>query len=107
MIYKKIDLNNFRGIRIVEDSSLNSMSDSYFENSLILLPKGKIQIYLNFENYDIKTEIYFVGKMFEDLINRLKLSNFNFSSILDLMILHLNDERISSFKEIKEKLKIH
>ena len=53
------------------------------------------------QRYDIKTEIYFLGKLFEDLISRLKISNFNYSEILSLMISYSYDTRISSFKKIK------
>lgn len=53
------------------------------------------------QRYDIKTEIYFLGKLFEDLISRLKISNFNYTEILSLMISYSYDTRISSFKKIK------
>lgn len=51
--------------------------------------------------YDQKTEVYFVGKLFERLIGDNKISQlFKYSVVLESMILSNPDNRISSFKEV-------
>jgi serine/threonine-protein kinase len=49
--------------------------------------------------YDFKTEIYFVGKLFEKLIIDNGLSSFKYSEQLKKMIALDQESRISSFKE--------
>lgn len=56
----------------------------------------------DFENqiYDFKTEVYFVGKLFEEIITELEISNFKYKSILSKMV-HIDFEnRIESFNKI-------
>ncbi len=51
--------------------------------------------------YDKKTEIYFVGKLFEQLISDNNLSQvFKYKSVLERMILTNPDNRISSFQDV-------
>ena len=57
--------------------------------------------------YDFKTEIYFVGKLFEELIKSYKIQNFSHSVVLTEMITKSYDERISSFSEIQAKILTH
>lgn len=52
------------------------------------------------ELYDFKTEVYFVGKMFEEIILEIGNINFKFSRIISKMILQNYDNRISSFFDI-------
>lgn len=51
--------------------------------------------------YDHKTEVYFVGKLFERLIGDNNISQlFKYSVVLESMILPNPDNRISSFQEV-------
>lgn len=54
--------------------------------------------------YDCKTDIYFLGKLFEDLINNLKLEKFKYSKILNKMTSYNKKERYSTFKSILKDL---
>jgi serine/threonine-protein kinase len=54
--------------------------------------------------YDFKTEIYFVGKLFEEIISETKIENFAYSSILKSMTHYDSSKRIASFLNIDRKL---
>lgn len=54
--------------------------------------------------YDIKTELYFIGKLFEEIIRDKNLVNFKFSKILKEMTLTDYSARPNSFFDISRKL---
>ena len=54
--------------------------------------------------YDHKTEVYFVGKMFEELIKSNKLGNFAYNDILKSMISKDRSDRINSFNDVDVSL---
>ena len=54
--------------------------------------------------YDFKTEIYFVGKLFENIINNNNISGFRHNDLLKKMVIISRDERIESFEQIKEDI---
>jgi serine/threonine-protein kinase len=54
--------------------------------------------------YDFKTEIYFVGKLFEDLIQNTPNNSFKYSAILSKMILKSYENRINSFFDIYREI---
>jgi serine/threonine-protein kinase len=53
--------------------------------------------------YDTKTEIFFIGKLFEELLSTLTVS-FKYKAILKNMIDTNYKNRINSFREIQKKL---
>lgn len=53
------------------------------------------------QKYDMKTEIYFLGKVFEDLLDRLNISEFKYGDIISRMVSHSYKKRISNFNEIR------
>ena len=55
------------------------------------------------EIYDIKTEIYFIGKLFEEILNKVTTS-FKYKSILKKMIAINYENRIDSFKVIQKEI---
>jgi len=57
------------------------------------------------EIYDTKTEIFFIGKLFEDLLYNVTTS-FKYKTILKRMILVDYNNRIDSFKTIQKELHI-
>lgn len=56
------------------------------------------------KTYDFRTEIYFVGKLFEEIIKENGLSNFSHQSVLDQMLDLNYDKRIKSFFDIQREI---
>lgn len=54
--------------------------------------------------YNTQTEIYFVGKMFEDIINNIPNISFKYKSILNKMIVKDNNLRIKSFFDVYREI---
>ena len=54
--------------------------------------------------YDFKTEIYFIGKLFEKLINDNEITSFNYYQLLAKMCEVNPNKRISSFELIKRNI---
>jgi serine/threonine-protein kinase len=54
--------------------------------------------------YDFKTEIYFVGKLFESIIKEYNISGFRHNNLLGKMIVKSHDNRIVSFEKVKEEI---
>lgn len=54
--------------------------------------------------YDSRTDVYFIGKLFEEIITTNKLDGFSYSRILSEMIKIDYNERIQSFLDIERKL---
>jgi serine/threonine-protein kinase len=54
--------------------------------------------------YNYTTEVYFVGKLFEEIIIQNNIQNFSFSSALNGMINHDFHERTKSFFEVYRKV---
>jgi len=52
------------------------------------------------KKYDFRTEVYFIGKLFEKIINENEIKFFKHNKILKLMCKRNPSNRISSFKEI-------
>jgi serine/threonine-protein kinase len=61
---------------------------------------------IDFENhiYDFKTEIYFVGKLFESLIESYNISGFHYNELLKRMVVKSYDKRVESFSNIQDLL---
>ena len=58
------------------------------------------------QTYDNKTEIYFIGKLFDDLIKRLNINTFKYNYILKIMKKYSYGKRVNSFHEIKKLILI-
>jgi serine/threonine protein kinase len=56
------------------------------------------------EKYDFCTEIYFVGKLFEQIIQENKINNFKYTNILKRMCQWSYDNRICSFSEVEKEI---
>ena len=54
--------------------------------------------------YDFKTEIYFVGKLFEKIIKEIQIETFKYQYILSGMCNPNPEARTNSFAEIKNKI---
>ena len=55
-------------------------------------------------SYDNKTEIYFLGRLFEKLINDNKIEDFIYKKILNKMIVYKKEERAQSFLNIRNEI---
>ncbi|NVJ47254.1 MAG: protein kinase family protein [Cytophagia bacterium] len=58
----------------------------------------------NQDVYDFKTEIYFLGKLFEEIIKDNHLVNFGYKKVLDSMCNPDYEERIDSFFNVRRQL---
>jgi eukaryotic-like serine/threonine-protein kinase len=56
------------------------------------------------QKYDFKTEVYFIGKLFDKIINELKIEYFQYNKILKMMCEKNANNRISSFNEIYNEI---
>jgi serine/threonine-protein kinase len=54
--------------------------------------------------YDFKTEIYFIGKLFEGIIKDYSITGFKYNDTLRKMIVKSHDERIDSFETVRENI---
>jgi serine/threonine-protein kinase len=52
--------------------------------------------------YDFRTEIYFIGKLFESLIIEYNITGFSYNDTLKKMIIKAHNNRVKSFIDIKE-----
>ena len=74
----------------IEDFS-KSMSVNWIDSIPFELEENK---------YNFKTEIYFVGCLFKQILERNNISNIKLQSIIDKMIRKLSQQRYSSFSEV-------
>ncbi len=54
--------------------------------------------------YDFKTEVYFVGKLFEKLIQELGLDCFEYKGVLSRMCNRNPDSRVASFQDVEKEI---
>lgn len=93
-IPKIIDLGFGKRIEFEED----------FDNSISL--NWRYQKPDDFDNkiYDFRTEVYFVGKLFEEIILQNNIQNFAYPGVLNSMIIHKYVDRTTSFFEVDRKI---
>ena len=56
--------------------------------------------------YDHTTEVYFVGKLFEKLIQELGIEHFKYSALLERMCRREAEERVATFLDVKNELSL-
>ncbi|WP_341225421.1 protein kinase family protein [uncultured Arcticibacterium sp.] len=56
------------------------------------------------KKYDFKTELYFIGKMFEEIIVENDFQNFRYKDLLKNMVVMDYDNRVSSFFDLNRKM---
>ena len=56
------------------------------------------------QTYDFSTEVYFVGKLFERLLQQQQLENFKHSSLLARMCQRDPQDRIATFADVQRQL---
>lgn len=71
-----------------------------FEKSISLNWRYSVPLDFNEGTYNFCTEIYFVGKLFEEILRELEIQDFSYGHILDQMIQTSPRNRINSFFEL-------
>ena len=54
--------------------------------------------------YDFRTEVYFIGKLFEKIIHEKSINHFEYKSILKKMCSRSPDSRINSFFDVEKEI---
>jgi serine/threonine-protein kinase len=75
-----------------------------FEKSISLNWSDEAPLDFKDHIYDFKTEIYFVGKLFESLIRDRGIAGFRYNELLKKMTTKSHDMRIESFSHIQETI---
>ena len=75
-----------------------------FDNSISLNWRYTIPQDFILKTYNFCTEVYFIGKLFEEIIQQHSLQNFAYSNILSEMTNQSPTERLQSFFEVDRKI---
>lgn len=75
-----------------------------FDKSISLNWRYSIPDEFSNQKYDFKTEIYFVGKLFEEIIKENGIENFAYSKLLNKMITPRYEDRTQSFFDVYRKI---
>ncbi len=78
--------------------------DTTFDNSISLNWRYNQPNDFSNKIYDYKTELYFVGKLFEEIIIENNLQNFSYMSLLGKMTQFEHIDRINSFFDIYREI---
>lgn len=111
VLHRDIRNNNFL---ITNDGNLKII-DFGFGKKIDLQTEEKASILLNWpvtdlpdeineRKYNHKTEIFFVGKLFNNILRNNEINNFRYQNIIDNMILLNPNNRIETFSEILEEI---
>jgi Protein kinase domain. len=78
--------------------------DNNFDKSISLNWRYSIPSEFVNKLYDYKSELYFVGKLFEEIIAENKIQSFAYGTTLEKMITVKYEARINSFFELKREI---
>jgi serine/threonine-protein kinase len=100
---KNILITDDKTVKII-DFGFGKQIESYtdFEKSVSLAWRYEKPDEFKDSIYDFRTEIYFIGKLFESLIIEYNITGFRYNDTLKRMIIKAHDNRIKSFSDIKE-----
>lgn len=73
-----------------------------FDKSITLNWWCEVPEEFGLSKYDFRTEVYFVGKLFEKLIQDNSIEHFKYHDLLRVMCARAPGERIASFSEIEK-----
>ena len=103
-----IMVNKYGELKLIDFGFVKNIKNSFSINAMTKLVRYPYSIpeELNSKKpkYDNKTEIFFVGQLYKDLIERIKPNNFKYLKIVDKMTSYSKKDRFNSFKSIKSKL---
>ena len=77
-----------------------AIADSDFNKSVSLNWWCELPAEFSDQIYDFRTEVYFVGKLFEGFIQEYQISNFKYLAMLNKMCEHNPDVRIERFSDV-------
>ena len=101
-------VNKYGELKLLDFGFVKNIENSFSINTITKLVRYPYSIPEELNNkkpkYDNKTEIFFVGQLYKDLIERIKPVNFKYQQIVDKMISYSRRDRFNSFKSIKSKL---
>ncbi|MEX0944142.1 MAG: protein kinase family protein [Balneolaceae bacterium] len=94
------------GVLKIIDFGFGKVSEIEKENIKSISLNWRYTIPSEFSNslYDHRSDVYFIGKLFEEIRNELQIQNFRFDSILKEMVKHDYSKRSSSFFEVWRKI---
>jgi serine/threonine-protein kinase len=97
---------NDSGIVKIIDFGFGKRMDSLVDADKSVTLNWRYSVPLEFERkiYDYKTEVYFIGKLFEEILMNQGVENFKYLSILSEMIKPEYTNRISSFFEVSRRI---
>jgi serine/threonine-protein kinase len=100
---KNILITDDKTVKII-DFGFCKQIESYtdFEKSVSLAWRYERPDEFKDSIYDFRTEIYFIGKLFESLIVEHNITGFMHNDTLKKMITKAHDSRIKSFADVKE-----
>jgi serine/threonine-protein kinase len=100
---KNILITNDKTVKII-DFGFGKHIENYtdFEKSVSLAWRYERPDEFQDSIYDFRTEIYFIGKLFESLIVEYNITGFRYNDTLKKMIIKAHDSRIKSFADVKE-----
>jgi serine/threonine-protein kinase len=100
---KNILITDNKTVKII-DFGFGKQIENYtdFEKSVSLAWRYERPDEFQDSIYDFRTEIYFIGKLFESLIVEYNITGFRYNDTLKKMIIKAHDSRIKSFADIKE-----
>jgi len=58
----------------------------------------------DYKIYDFRTEIYFIGKLFEEILNENNIDDFKYKDLISEMIKSNLEDRISEFSKIQRRI---
>ena len=92
-------------VKIIDFGFGKSVSDSRdFQKSINLNWPYSLPQDISMGIYDFRTEVFFVGKLFESLISSYKLHHFKYDALLKMMCAENPEVRMGSFSEVKKAL---
>lgn len=101
-------VNKYGELKLIDFGFVKNIENSFSINTMTKLVRYPYSIPEELNNkkpkYDNKSEIFFVGQLYKDLIERIKPVNFKYQQIVDKMISYSRKDRFNSFKLIKSKL---
>lgn len=100
-------IDNSGTVKIIDfgfGKRLNTNVDVERASILLNWPASQIPSEIEKEVYNVKTEIFYVGYLIKNLIEKYNIDCFKYSILLEKMVLVNSNERIESFELIQKKI---
>lgn len=100
-------IDNSGTVKIIDfgfGKRLNTNVDVEQASILLDWPASQIPSEIWREVYNVKTEIFYVGYLIKNLIEKYNIDCFKYSILLEKMVLVNSNERLESFEQIQKKI---